>query len=422
MIDGTNLGYWSCWNAPVLRQLTNPLVPAALRGALLVDDVHMLPRYWVGVWALMANHDLAASSQLKKLRYIENLYRHADHLFGSHTLDDALGTLNDAVLADILESWFISIRNQPSVGLADESRWRTGLAFVVSVVTWLSKTTLPTDRLRQIEARLHRLSHLYGQLHIRRSRHTHQVRSLPAGVVQALYEVLDPLSATNPFPRKHTRWLAFVAFLLMLHQGLRRGELLLLTADVIRDGFDERQQRTRCWMNVQEDQYSDADDDPRYSRPSIKSASSVRQLPVSEAMAGLIQTYVENYREKPDHAFLLNTQQNSPLSTESLTKMLVKISACLPSSIRQELKDRNGKHSVTPHDLRHTCAVVRLNQLLQQGDSMDEALQKLRAFFGWSRESQMPVRYARAVFEDRLSSVWNDALDDRIAFLRAIPS
>jgi integrase len=406
----------------VLCLLTDPLVPSSLRGALLIDNDQKLPRYWANVWALMSNHDLAASSQVKKLRYVENLYCHADRLFGKHALDDALASLDDVSLADILESWFISIRNQPIVGPADESRWRVGFAFVVSVITWLSKTTLPTDRLRHIEARLHRLSHLYGQLHIRQSRHTSQIRSLPASIVQALYEVLDPSSAANPFPRIHTRWLAFVAFLLMFHQGLRRGEVLLLTADVIKSAFDERQQRTRCWLNVQESKYSDGGDDPRYSRPSIKSASSVRQLPVSDAIAGLIQTYVDNYRGKPNHAFLLNTQQNSPLSTESLTKMFAKISASLPRPILQELKDRSGKQSVTPHDLRHTCAVVRLNQLLQQGDSMDEALQKLRAFFGWSRESQMPVRYARAVFEDRLSSVWNDVLDDRIAVLRAIPS
>lgn len=68
-----------------------------------------------------------------------------------------------------------------------------------------------------------------------------------------------------------------MAFLLMLHQGLRRGELLLLNADVFKSAFDERQKRSRCWLNVQESQYSDEDDDPRYSRPSIKSASSVRQ-------------------------------------------------------------------------------------------------------------------------------------------------
>ena len=40
----------------------------------------------------------------------------ADCKFGDHTLDDALGYLNEGVLAEILESWLISIRNQPSKG------------------------------------------------------------------------------------------------------------------------------------------------------------------------------------------------------------------------------------------------------------------------------------------------------------------
>ena len=110
-----------------------------------------------------------------------------------------------------------------------------------------------------------------------------------------------------------------------------------------------------------------------------------------------------------------------PLSTEALTKAFAVISEKLPQSVIKELEARTGKTSVTPHDLRHTCAVVRLHQLLRQHDSMDEALQKLRTFFGWSRESTMPSHYARAVFEDRLASVWNDAFDDRVAFLRALP-
>ncbi len=406
----------------MLNVLDDPQVPAPLRGVLLVDNAQRLPRYWAIVWSLMSSHDLAKSSQVKKLRYIENLYVHADRQLGVNALDDALGRLDDVVLAEILESWFISIRNQAFVGPADESRWRTGLAFVDSVVTWLSKSTLPTGRLQQIEARLHRLSHLYGQLHVRKSRQQSQIRSLPASVIKALYEMLDPASTTNPFVRQHTRWLAFVAFLVMLHQGLRRGELLSLTADVIKDGIDERRQRSRFWMNVRSSPYSDSGDDPRYSKPSIKSSHSVRQLPVSGAIAELIQTYVENHRGRPGHAFLLNTQQNSPLSTESLTKMFLAISAKLPASAIRELKERCGRESVTPHDLRHTCAVVRLNQLLHRGDSMDEALQKLRTFFGWSRESQMPVRYARAVFEDRLSSVWNNEFDERVEVLRAIPS
>jgi hypothetical protein len=52
---------------------------------------------------------------------------------------------------------------------------------------------------------------------------------------------------------------------------------------------------------------------------------------------------------------------------------------------------------------------------------MDEALQMLRTFFGWSKDSMMPSRYARAVFEDRLASVWNDAFDDRVTLLRSLP-
>lgn len=403
----------------MLLQLADPHVPRPLHGPLLIDSVHGLPRYWAAVWSLLEGSSLARSSLTKKLRQIESLYAHTDLAFGPSFLDDALGTVNDALLSDMLESWFISIKNQSDIGPSDEARWRAGLSFVVCIITRLSKANLPTERLRKMEVRLHRLSHLYGQLHVQRNRRPSFPRSLPASVVHALYEILDPSSTTNPFARQRTRWLAFLAFVLMLHQGLRRGEVLLLTADAVKDGFDERQRRLRFWLNVRESKYA-SDDDPRHSKPSIKSPSSVRQLPVSDTISSMVQAYVENYRGKPNHPFLLNTQQNTPLSTESMTKMFAKVSASLPKSVRQELMDRNGKAVVTPHDLRHTCAVIRLNQLITQGDAMDEALQKLRSFFGWSRDSQMPVHYARAVFEDRMSSVWNSAFDERVEVLRAL--
>ncbi|MBN3794124.1 helix-turn-helix domain-containing protein [Burkholderia sp. Ac-20392] len=76
-----------------------------------------------------------------------------------------------------------------------------------------------------------------------------------------------------------------------------------------------------------------------------------------------------------------------------VSKIFAQISLRLPLSVLKELKDRTGKRSITPHDLRHTCAVMRLHQLLEQGDAMDEALQKLRTFFGWSKTSSMPSRY-----------------------------
>jgi hypothetical protein len=62
---------------------------------------------------------LAESTHIKKLRHIEDVYRHADQCFGQASLDNALGTFDDDVLASILESWFITIRNQPVTTDAD---------------------------------------------------------------------------------------------------------------------------------------------------------------------------------------------------------------------------------------------------------------------------------------------------------------
>ncbi|WP_261309895.1 site-specific integrase [Burkholderia stabilis] len=405
-------------------QLSDVLVPGRLRGVTLVDKSGV-PRYWANVWLLVSMGHLAESTQTGALRYVEDLYRHADGILGVNGLDDALAEMNDKALADVLESWFVSIRNRPKATRADELRWHAGLGFVTEVLTWLSKGRVPDNQLRDMEARLHRLSTLYGQLHVRKSGQVETIRSLPSSVVEALYELLDPESDRNPFKNAKTRWRVYVAFVLMLHQGLRRGELLLLTADCVKSGFDNKRQALRHWLNVQQNEYEDdeADEsiDPRYSKPSIKTVHSVRQIPVSPVTAQLVQTYVENYRGRPAHPFLLNSYIGNPLATESLTRAFRKASHALPSAARQELIDRCDKDSVTPHDLRHTCAVVRLHQLLLNGDQMDEALQKMRTFFGWSKKSVMPSRYARAVFEDRLADVWNDSFDDRVALLRAIP-
>jgi hypothetical protein len=54
----------------------------------------------------------------------------------------------------------------------------------------------------------------------------------------------------------------YIASLLMLHQGLRRGEMLLLPADSIKSAFDRKQQRARHWLSVQENEYAESGDDP----------------------------------------------------------------------------------------------------------------------------------------------------------------
>jgi integrase len=402
----------------MFTQLGLAAVPRALRGPVLLDERH-IPRFWAAVWITMAGSELASGTLTKRLRQIESLYAHADETAGEGALDDALGDLDFDRLGDILQSWFVRLRNQPTVSNATELRWRTGFDFVRTVTTWLAKG--PRSKSQAVEARLQRLATLYAQLHIRRDRQSESVRSLPSAVLETLYETLDPESATNPFKQERTRWRIYAAFTLLKNQGLRRGELLLLPVDVIKSGFDRKAGITRLWLNVKQNDYCEEDDDPRYSKPSIKTADSYRQLPVSPLTAKVIQTYSENFRGRPDHPFLFNAQSNAPLSSESLTAAFKMISAALPAAAVKELRDRTGKTTISPHDLRHTCAVVRLHQLLERSVDMPVALQQLRAFFGWSKESDMPLRYAKAVFEDRLATVWNDAFDERVAIVRSLP-
>lgn len=394
-------------------------LPKTLLRPILVDSKG-LPRYWVVIWSSLNLHNLEPSTESKKLRYIESLYAFTDDLYGIGFLDDSLGRSDIAAIGDALEAYFIRLRNRPEVTSATEANWQTCLGFVKDTLMRLNKNSPNSLGLENIESRLHHLDTLYGQLRLHKSRNPDILRSLPADVVSAMYELLNPKAIDNPFQRTRTRWNVFLIFMCLLHLGLRRGEILLLPVNAVKSAYDTKQGRTRYWLNVEQTEDLELHDS-RQNKPGIKTADSIRQVPLSEITANLVQTYSENYRGKPSHPFLLNTLWDTPLSHESLTHYFQKISQSLPTNALKILKFRSGRDSVTPHDLRHTCAVVRLNQLLSHGDSMEEALQKMRVFFGWTKNSDMPRKYARAVFEDRISSIWSNAMDDRVEILRNIP-
>jgi len=404
----------------LLKHLALPETPPQLYGPILVDSMG-LPRYWATIWSAFNSADLASTTREKQMRYIEGLYSFADSLKGCGFLDAAIARVDLAKIGEILEAYFVSIQNQPVINSSAHAKWQTAFEFIRLTLLRLSKGNSSFNELRELEARLNRLNLLYQQLKIKRQARPDVIRSLPACVVEALYMMLDPASPTNPFRNERTKWQVFVIFIVLLHQGLRRGELLSLPIDVVKSGYDKGLGSIRYWLSVQKNPYANDHDDTRYNKPSIKTVDSIRQIPVSELTANIIQEYIENYRGKPGHPFLINSQHNTPLSTESITLLFKKISQLLAVSVLHDLELRTGKTSITAHDLRHTCAVIRLNQLLQLGDSMDVALQKMRSFFGWSRTSDMPRKYAKAVFEDRLASVWNNVFDDRVAILRAIP-
>jgi integrase len=391
--------------------------PPSLCGPTLVDDLG-LPRFWAAVWASFLPADLAPSTIGKKLSQLEAFYQHTDETLGTGRLDDALAKIDVDTTCSALEAYFLTLRSR-AVTPATEERWQAALQFVTETVQRLSRRSPTQEHHDALSGRLMQIELLSAHLHVGIRRRPERIRSLPSEIVEALYEILDPESSINPFREGVSRWRMYTIFMLLLHQGLRRGELLSFPVDVIKSGFDQNRQHVRYWMTVRYNEYQN--EDPRYSKPSIKNAPSIRQIPVSKTTALLVQEYATNYRGKPNHSFLINSQKQSPLSTEGVTKLFQKITASLPKRLRKILIDHTGDDSISPHDLRHTCAVVRLNQLLSSGVEMTDALERMRAFFGWSRDSDMPLRYARAVFEDRLASVWNNTFDDRVEVLRNLP-
>ena len=398
-------------------RVRRPEVPPFLRGPLVVDRTG-LPRYWPTVWALLLPEG-AESSLCNQLNHLDSLYQFADEVRRHGCLDDALAKQNHSLIAEILEGYFIFLKNRPSPTREDNLRWQSAVRFIQDILTRMTAAVVTNAQLNDLLAKLARFETLYGHLKIRRSRKVEPVRSLPPSAVEELYELLDPESNRNPFRKGASRWRVFVEFVMMLHLGLRRGEVLILPVDAVKSQFDPGSQRRVFWINVGFNTY---EDDPRYSKAGIKTDPSIRALPLSELTANVIAEYVDTYRGRPSHSFLMNSQRNHPLSTESVTKHFNKINDTLSESVLQDLKNYTGIAGITPHALRHTCAVVRLNQLRDRGVEMDEALQQMRTFFGWSRSSEMPQRYARAYFEDSWTKIWGNIFDDRVAVLRAVPA
>lgn len=381
-------------------------------GYVLVDG-RGLPRYWAIAWGLILGGSLADSTLKQKLAHLDAFYLHVDSVRGSGSLDDAFGSLNIPFLEEMLESFFVTLINVPEVGLTAEQRWKDALAFVKEICERIARTPALSIILEDTRIRLERLERLYGKLRVAKKTKPKFVRALPASVMQELYDAVIPGSKTNPFLKEASQWRAYTAFLLFLHQGLRRGEALSLPVDFLKS--ERVQSGMQYWLNVRTNEYEE--NDIRHSVPSIKTVSSIRQIPVSSKTANAITTYIENYRGKQNHSFLLSSARGHPLSAEGIHYFFNRLSAGLSKDTLKVLHDRTGMQSISAHDLRHTAAVVRTKQLLSRGEPMPEVLQKMRSFFGWSADSPMPQLYAKAAFEERLQTVWSDAFDDRAAML-----
>ncbi len=377
-------------------------------------DALGLPRYWATIWADVLKAGIEDGTRGVYLAAVERLYQSVINQSGDDCLDRMLTSLDFRSVEAALSGFLTSLRNSSAVDGADrEATWKYALMFVQDVMRHMGPVA--DERMGAIDANLVRLDRLYSQIAPTHQKPAAPIRALPAVVIEDLHRLFAPASPDNPFRSDDLRWRNFLIFLVFLHLGLRRGEVLILPVNAVKEDYDPTSGLTRYWMDVDET----LDEDSRFDAPSLKTKHSRRQLPVSEVIVALADRVAVNHRFKAVHPFLLSSQQCKPLAIRSANSIFEQVSSALSDRSRKALADR-GKTSVTAHDLRHTCAVYRLARYRGQGDDMDTAIEKLRVFFGWSPTSEMPRHYARSYFETSLQEVWEDSYDTFVETIRIV--
>lgn len=377
-------------------------------------DRWMRPRLWATAWSIgLAGPGLSPNTVRLQLRHIDRLYSFCDEAFGADSLDEAISTGNATATQLFLDAFFLELTADPNYTTTQVQCWASTCSFIGAIAL---------RRATQEDSWLSLAAYLRAMRRVRRPATSRFkfVRALPDVALAALLNVAYPDAEENPFATPSARLRAWLVLHLLLLCGLRRGELLLLSLDSLKHDVDAATGRVVYWLNVTT---THDEDDTRSTRPSIKTLESHRQVPVSDSLAALYQQYVSEARiDSDDHGFLITSRSGRPLSAESVNKILQQLTGALDPVALKRFRDRSGqKKHISPHDLRHTCATARYALFIKVEPNRELALQRMRAFFGWSRTSDMPEVYARAAIQDDLLRTWNDLFDRRVQALRKHP-
>lgn len=400
--------------------LPRDLVPPSLAGSILVDDWGM-PRYWGHAWLALEGNEISESTRKKMQSAIERLHSAFEKRLGDDCLDRVLSQLDLKTIVAVLQGLFLELRNDGlDADINTNQTWHYCSRFVLRTVQLISLTRPNGTDTKRLLGWIRRIDAHFRSIKPKSPQKPMKVRAIPADVVEEIFEIIDPKSPKNPFRTAEIAFRNYVIVIIFFHLGLRRGELCLLVLDAVRQEIDRRTGRERFWLNVQE--LPDDVPDPRTERPSIKTVHSVRQVPIARDLAKLIETYSTGFRKAPRHTVLFSSQKGRPLSLGMVDLVFRAVSDRLSVKAKKLLRDRGFNSKVTPHEARHTAAVVRLTDLIDAGVSLPEALDMLKVFFGWSKESEMPRHYARGYFEERLHMVWERRWDTHVDRLRALAS
>jgi len=352
---------------------------------------------------------MSASTQKARLRPIGQFYDVCDLRYGPDALDAAFSEGRVDHVQRMVGDFYVTLSSAIARNSSDVERWDAVKHFVKTIALALAPWNSSWHALAP---------HLGALGEIRRhGRGKFKFpRALPSVVLDDLLDVAHPDSHRNPFVDERVRWRNWLIVHLLLLGGLRRGEALLLVIDSLKHDVNRATGQLTYWLDVT----TTEDEDERATRPSIKTAESHRQIPVSPDLAALYDHYVSDARfSDGDVPFLLTSSRGTALSAESVTKVFEAFTAVLTPLAYQRFQERTGgKRHISPHDLRHTSATARFATFLEKDKDRELALQRMRAFFGWSVTSEMPDLYARAAIQDDLLRSWNDVFDKHVLSLR----
>ena len=290
---------------PCLK-LRDPSLPPSLAGGF--DRPPRPATFRPTIWVEMAHARASGRTQQVHLGALDRLYASAEGRLWGRSVGRAVpgGEQFLDVLEQVLAGFLGKLRNDGlisgTVAPAPGERRSGSLA--------TSCGCSSAAEVSDMKSRLRRLERLYGQLSPTPPSTRAPLRALPALVIEDLWRQFDPTSGRNPFRSTPLQWRNLLIFLLLLHLGLRRGEVGLLPANAIKNEFDPAAGEERYWINVE----PSADFDPRYEAPGLKAETARRQLPISHEILKVHDVYVQNYRAKGSHPFLITSQQARPLS------------------------------------------------------------------------------------------------------------
>lgn len=279
-------------------------------------------------------------------------------------------------------------KKNPSHSISSASEY-TRLSHIAKYVRWLAETLLSHNLARQTAAEIAKMQKsLESRRPVKKGRnHVGRERGLTEPQLEVLLGIIKPGARENPFEDDAIQVRNQLIVLMLLHLGIRGGELLNIRISDI--------DWTRNQVVIA--RRADEKSDPRTDQPLVKTLD--RRLPMKDTLTFEIHKYVVGHRNKVpgarknDYLFVTHKAgptQGQPMSRSSYIKVIMLIAGSAPS-----LENFRG------HGLRHAWNDAFSNFMDQMQTPPSHADQeKQRSYLqGWKESSGTAATYTRRFTE-----------------------